>query len=304
MADISKIKLPSGEEYNLKDTIARQTAGGGLQFRGVTTTQLSDGATATSYVIGSVTRTAANGDMVVYGSKEFVFSTSDNKWHELGDNTPFKALAYEDNATASYQPAGSVTFTNGTVTGTISTTTTIPSGKSKNYTPAGTISIDGTTNKTAAVTTASGTATYQPGGSVAAPTISVKVGGATTTISNPSSKTVVINLATMTPSDTTHPSNPLEYATYDQANETLVLNQVGTNTGDSINTSDVTVKTGDATYQATAPTFTGTAVRLVTGNIAVPSSLSFTGTDTLITQTASVPASAHFTGTTATITVS
>jgi hypothetical protein len=45
--------------------------------------------------------------------------------------------------------------------------------------------------------------------------------------------------------------------------------------------SDTTVKTGDASYTASAPAFTGTGVRLVTGNIAVPSSYtaSFTGTE-------------------------
>ena len=50
-------------------------------------------------------------------------------------------------------------------------------------------------------------------------------------------------------------------------------------TGASITTSNVTVKNGDAAYEASAPDFTGTGVRLVTGNISVPSSASFTGTE-------------------------
>ena len=108
MAEISKIRLPSGTEYDLKDAVAREIAGGGLQFRGVTSTELTDGSAAATYVVGGETLTAANGDMVVYSSKEFVFSTSDNKWHELGDNTSLRALAYKDDAEATYTPGGTV----------------------------------------------------------------------------------------------------------------------------------------------------------------------------------------------------
>ena len=46
---------------------------------------------------------------------------------------------------------------------------------------------------------------------------------------------------------------------------------------------NVTVKTGDATYSATAPAFTGNGVRLVTGNIAVPTTATFSGTASDIT---------------------
>ena len=35
MADISKIKLPSGNEYNLKDEVARQAIAGGISFFGL-----------------------------------------------------------------------------------------------------------------------------------------------------------------------------------------------------------------------------------------------------------------------------
>lgn len=98
MADISQIILPNGNTYDIKDTIARQTAGGGLQFKGVTTTAITDGASTSTYSIGGNNITASNGDLVVYGSKEFLFSTSDNKWHELGDNTDLGDLAYQDTA--------------------------------------------------------------------------------------------------------------------------------------------------------------------------------------------------------------
>lgn len=126
-------------------------------------------------------------------------------------------------------------------------------------TPHGSIDLT-TTNKTATVSKASsGTATYTPEGTVAAPTISVQTAGSTTTVN---SITAVGTLPTLTTT---------------VANETLTIGfDQGTLPTKGDNT---TVKTGDATYQATAPAFTGTGARLVTGNIAVPTSASFTGTE-------------------------
>lgn len=376
MADISKIKLPNGNEYNIKDAVAREIAAGGLQFRGVTTTELTDGAATTSYKIGTNTLTAANGDLVVYGNKEFVFSTTDNKWHELGDNTSLKNLAYKDsasgsftpagtvskptfsgsssnvtitattNASGNYQPAGTVsqpTFTGsettstgsftpaGSVTVTTNTTenktaavspaasgtaTYTPGGSvaaptftgtqatissSATYTPAGSISLS-TTNKTATVSKASsGDATYTPQGSVSAPTISVSTAGSTTTIKNPTSVTVAKTVVAAAPGATA-PSNSIIYYAYSTETETLSLYQLGYTTGASITTANVTVKNGDAAYTASQPTFTGTGARLVTGNIAVPSSATFTGTEDTISSTATyTPAGTNsspaFTGT-------
>lgn len=256
MPDISKIMLPSGTTYDIKDAVARQGVAGGIQFRGFTTTTITDGSTTTSYVVDGVTKTAANGDMVISGNKEFVFSTEDNKWHELGDTTDLGDLAYKDSASGSYTPAGSVT-----------------------------VSVATTTNKTATVAPAgSGEATYTPAGSVSAPTISVAANGAgaTTTIKNPTKATVATAMTAAAPGATA-PSNSIVY--YSVSGETLSLYQLGYNTGDSITTTDVTVKTGDATYEASQPTFSGTGVRLTTGNIEVPATLngSFSGTAATIT---------------------
>ena len=63
------------------------------------------------------------------------------------------------------------------------------------------------------------------------------------------------------------------------SNETLSLSKFTASTGASITTSEVTVKTEDAEYYATAPAFTGTGARLVTGNISVPISASFSGSE-------------------------
>lgn len=57
-----------------------------LQFIGETTeTPLSDGSTTSSVKIGSTTHTAATGDVVLYGAKEFVWQGS--MWKELGDGS-------------------------------------------------------------------------------------------------------------------------------------------------------------------------------------------------------------------------
>lgn len=375
MADvhyISQITLPSGTTYEIKDAVAREIASGGLQFRGVTTTSITDGASTTSYTVNNESMTAANGDLVVYGNKEFVFSTSDNKWHELGDNTSLRALAYKDSASGTFTPAGTVsqpTFTgsSSTVTitsadntsgnyqpkGTVSqptftgsattstgkftpagsvsvstsatankTATVGPTTGTATYTPAGTVdapAFSGTaatisstatytpegevsfsnTNKTALVSPTTGTATYTPAGSVSTPTISLATAGSTTTIKNPTSVTVAKTLVTAIPGATA-PSNALTY--YSVSGETLSLYQLGYTTGASITTSNVTVKTGDGTYSSSQPSFTGTGARLVTGNISVPSSASFTGTEATIASSASyTPAGTNsapdFTGT-------
>lgn len=258
MADISKITLPSGTTYDIKDTVARQTAGGGLQFRGITTTAITDGATTTTYTISGETdsRTAANGDMVVNGNKEFIFSTSDNKWHELGDNSSLKALAYKDNASGSYVSAKSVAVTTKT-----------------------------TSNKTATVSPASsGTTTYTPAGSVSTPTISVETAGTTTTIKNPTARDMVSYIRGYSPSDVAPQGTSINLCSVE--NETLFLNRVIYITSASIDTTNVTVKTGDASYTASQPTFSGTGVRLVTGNIPVPSE--YTATITTENKTVTV----------------
>jgi hypothetical protein len=150
MPDISKITLPSGVTYNIKDEVARQTAAGGIQLRGVTTTALTDEATTNPIKIGGSDYTAVNQDAVFYGKKEFIFDGT--KWHEFGDMSGLGALATKDTASASYKPAGTVSKP--TFSGT-------EGNLSVSGTPAGTIS------------KGNGTANYTPEGSVSTPTITV-----------------------------------------------------------------------------------------------------------------------------------
>lgn len=254
MADISKIKLPSGTEYNLKDAKAREdiaaiqsSIASGVHFIGTTTTELTDGDTTNPITINGANVTAVAGDLVTYGDSEFLFNGT--AWLFFGDFGSLGDLAFKDSASGSFTPSGSVSLTN--------------------------------TNQTATVSKASsGTATYTPEGTVTAPTISLKTAGSTTTVQNPSPVTVAKTITTAAPG-TTAPLNAITY--YSVASETLSLYQIGYTTGDSITTSNVTVKTGDAAYESSAPIFSGTGARLVTGNISVPSSASFSGTEGTVT---------------------
>ena len=358
MAQISKITLPSGVTYDLKDAQARSdiealqtSVTGGMHYIGVTTTALTDGATTSPIKVNNVNVTPKAGDIVMYGSLEFVWASSDGKWHEFGSTGSLKSLAFKDRASGSYTPEGSIsptfkgssagvnisvtnntsgnytpagtitapTFTGKSMTSTGSytpagtidvnithsasktatvsaassgTITYTPTGSidpitfygettasSGTYTPAGTVRLSGSTDRTATVSAASsGTATYTPSGSIQVP-IKVKTAGTTTKINNPSSKTVAYTVVAAAPGATA-PSNNLTY--YNVAGETLSLYQLGYTTGASVSTSQVTVKTGDAAYEADSPTFKGTGARLVTGGISVPTSATFEGTEATI----------------------
>lgn len=319
MADnptLSKIILPSGQEYDIKDAKARsdiadiQSAiAGGLHFLGTTTTALTDQATTNPIVINGNNVTAKAGDLVLYGQKEFLFDGT--KWLEMGDLSLLGALAYKSSASGSYTPAGTIsqpTFTGteaavavsatanengnyqpaGTVSqptfsgsamsstgkftpsGTVSQPTFSGSSMSSTgkFTPSGSVSVSTATteNKTATVSAAdSGAATYTPAGTVAAPTISVASAGTTDTVYS------ITDVGTLPELTTT------------VANETLTI---GFSQGTlPTKGSGQTVKTGDASYEASAPAFTGTGARLVTGNIAVPATFSgsFTGSEDDVT---------------------
>lgn len=165
---------------------------------------------------------------------------------------------------------------------------------SATYTPEGTVTTATTENKTTTVSAASsGTATYTPGGSVTLPTIVVDSAGSTNNTLKPvTAKSMVSGLATAAPGATA-PANAITY--YAVSDETLSFYQIGATKADSVTLgSAVTVKTGDASYKygasnsSTTATLTGTGVRLVTGNIAVPKTFTFAGTEDTISSTGNV----------------
>lgn len=116
MADISQITLPSGTTYDIKDTVARQSATGGIKLVGTTTTALVDESTTNPIVVDGSSYTAQNQDAVFYEKKEFVFDGT--KWHEFGDMTGLGGLALKDSASGSFTPSGSVSAPNVSVTPT------------------------------------------------------------------------------------------------------------------------------------------------------------------------------------------
>lgn len=123
MADLSKITLPSGTTYNLKDAKAREdiaaieaAIAGGVSFLGITTTALTDGATTNPITIGGQSVSAANGAMVIYGSDEFIWADYDSSWHAYGPAGEFGTLAYKNSASGSFTPHGSVSTPTITVT--------------------------------------------------------------------------------------------------------------------------------------------------------------------------------------------
>lgn len=288
MPDISKITLPSGTTYDIKDTVARQdieeikeSISSGVSFIGQTTTAIADQVTTNPITIDSESVTATKGDLVVYGSKEFIFSGT--KWIEFGDLGSLGALAFKNNATGDFTPAGTVSQP--TFTGTQSNVTITSTDNSNgNYQPAGTVS-----QPTFTGGTVSSTGKFTPSGSVAAPTVSVKTAGSTTTVN----------------SITDVGSLPNWSATV--ANETL---SIGWNAG-ALPTKgiDTTVKTGDAAYEASAPAFTGTEDDVnVSGTAAgTVSQPTFTGTKVQLSGTTTASGTVSqptFTGTQGTVTVS
>lgn len=119
MADISKITIPSGT-YDLKDAYARELIEelqSYTDYIGVTTTALTDGASTNPIVINGADVTAKKGNIVNYGSKEFIFDGT--VWKEFGDLSALGALAYKDSAAGTFTPAGNCS---GTAV-TLSTTT-------------------------------------------------------------------------------------------------------------------------------------------------------------------------------------
>lgn len=135
--------VANGETYIIKDAAARERIAaleGGSYFIGVTTTELTDNATTNPILINGESVTATNGNIAIYGKKEFIFNGT--KWIEFGDLSTLGALAYKDSASGSYTPqgtiskitpAGSVTVTPSTTTTTVNSITAVGSLPSFSY---------------------------------------------------------------------------------------------------------------------------------------------------------------------------
>ena len=95
MPVISKITLPSGGTYDIKDSTAREaiaSLSGGSYFLGVSETPITDQSTTSPIYINGEYVYPVNGNMAIYGNKEFVWSTTQYLYYskQLTTDTPPK----------------------------------------------------------------------------------------------------------------------------------------------------------------------------------------------------------------------
>jgi len=330
-APISQITLPSGTTYDIVDAGARsliEEMSSYTDFLGVTTTALTDGATTNPITINNASVTAVKGNIVTYGSSEFIFNGT--SWQAFGDLSGLKALAYKDTASgvgtvsgipATFRtectPAAKDVSVTGTPTGTVNLTKSkvpveaAPTGTTT-YTPAGTI--NKTSGKVAITTNASGTGpSYTPAGTIVPTRSNVEVqkaasGTATYTPAGTISPNCVTDVQLTTASDMymassadggmTVTAGTAASFTATVANGVLTLGWTA-NTPTAVTKPTFVKKTyatGSRALTTKTPTFTGTAVRLVTAD-AVMTSASFTGTAVKLETNSNVMTDASFTGT-------
>lgn len=171
---ISKITLPSGTTYYLKDSYAREQLEALVnysKFLGVTSTAIVDGVTTSPDVtIGGNTVTATVGDIVVSGSKEFIYNGT--VWQEFGDLSglinQLGEMAYVDTASGGYLPEGTIEASFTGAEATISADAEVTGEVTAEFTGTeGDISASGTVaTQDIVVNGISGTATYTPEGTL------------------------------------------------------------------------------------------------------------------------------------------
>ena len=316
MADISKITLPSGSQYNLKDQGARdlitelEKKG---KYLGKTTKDISDGSISNPISVekeGVVEQvTAIEGDWAIYdkydgqtkiGTIESIWNGT--TWQEFGDLSDMGSLAYKDSASGTYTPAGSVSTPS--FTGTQATIQV-------EGTPSGSISAPQFTGDEATVNV-SGTAQAQvfTGSPVDYTPAGTNSGG-----------NVTLTYETINSIESVGTLPSATMPTYTVENETLTI------TAGSFSAGTLPVKGADTVVAKdidtiTQPTFSGTAAQITAEGTNSSSSVSASGTTTpsgtvsaptftgnsLTSEGTYTPAGTNsqptFTGTEATITVS
>ena len=90
---------------------------GGIVLVGVTTTDLTDGATTNPITVDGQSYTAQPNDAVIYGNKEFLFDGT--YWHEFGDMSGLGSAAYKDVPTSGDASTTQVVMGNDTRIGSI-----------------------------------------------------------------------------------------------------------------------------------------------------------------------------------------
>lgn len=317
MADISRITLPSGNSYDIKDTVARQMASAGVSFtlctdasntpKDVTwedgsttitgTLVASSSTTGIFYLVPATTESGKD----IYSEYVTVKKGSAYSWEKIGTTDinldDLGSLAYKDSASGNFTPAGTVstpTFTGDSLTSTGSFT---PDGTVSTPTFTGTegnVSVSGTPAGTISVGT--GSANYTPAGTIAAPTI---------TVTPESSTGYVASSATGggTKTNGTAASCTLPTFTTSVSDETLTISWTDgsftPNTPTQVTLPSFTSKTivtGITNASSSTPVFTGTGVDLHFTGSTMSSSGTFTPSGSVSQPT--------FTGTSGSVSVS
>lgn len=234
---LDHVTLDSGNTYDFADSYARQEL---ATIKKWDTVMSVDAATTPYGVEWDDEGTTITGTLVASASTEqkiyFVpndSSETDNVYDEYITLKPTSSTyAWEKIATTTIDLSilGDLAYKD-TATGSV----TVPATYSTTFTgKAGTVSVTGTSAGTNADSAVSASGNFTPAGTVSAPTISVSSAGSTATIEG------IDDVGSM--------------PTFTVSGTTLVI------TAGTVPTkaSAVTVKTGDATYEASAPTFTGT----------------------------------------------
>lgn len=275
-----------------------------LTFQGESTTDPATGIVT----IGGVVITANAGDVVLYGTKEFI--SDGTNWIELGDEGIYLTIAAAENGyvkktvtIAGVDLADDITVAElqaaltlkalaykDSATATLTDYATGITGAE--YTPAGSVTVA----LTSTATPMTSTGDYTPAGTVSAPTVTVTP--STTIVKHVTS---VGTLPSVTEAKSAFATEGMVAAIDETDTEMLVLSAAGTSnalTGTGFNAGTLptleeegtTVVTGITGATATAPTFTGTAAEIsVSGNYdkagVDAAGTSFTGTLATITPT-------------------
>lgn len=320
--------------------------GDGVHFKGETTSQLTDEITTNPIVIDGQNYTPAIGDLVIYAKREFVWSgskwlelgdlssfgalaTKDSATGSIdvpivisatfsGNEGPV-TISTASSAGGNYQPSGTISKPGFTGTAATITVSGVPSGSVSKPTFSGepaTISVSGIPNGSVSKPTFNGTAATIsvsgiPSGSVSKPSFtgtagSVSVSGIPNgTVDTPTISVVSAGSTTAVNSITSVGSLP---SLIMKLHETDVhMLEITWNSGTLPSIESKTVKTGDASYQASAPTFTGSTSTFSgsytpAGTVSTPE---FTGSTSTFTGTytpAGTVSTPNFTGATSTFT--
>ena len=302
MPEISKIVLPGGTSYDIKDATAREMAAAGVTFvlstdaastpkdvtwddSGTTITGTLIASSSTSgkfYLVPTTTQSGKD----VYSEYVTVKNGNNYSWEKVGttdiDLSNLGALAYKDSVSTSVKPQGSVsqpTFTGDSMT---STGVFTPSGTVSTPTFTGTqgsVSVTGT--PAGSISVGTGSANYTPGGTVSTPTITVTPSTATKYVAGSATGGGSVTAGSSA-------SCTLPVFSTSVSSETLTLSwtegSFTANTPTSVTLptfSSQTIVSGISSATSSQPSFTGTGVNLKFDGTTMSSSGNFTPSGTV-----------------------